>query len=481
NFGGGPRSGAVGFAIGSKGYLGTGNLQNDFWEYDPTINAWTQIASFMGPAREIACGFSVGGRGFVGTGSGYSPPSFLQDFWKYDPASNTWTQLANFLGGQRQDVDRAPFVIGSKAYVGTGLDKWNNWNVDFWEYDPTTDSWSQNATLPAAPRCGATGFSICNKGFLGLGSGSILFNDLWMYDPLTNSWSAASSLPSLGRADQPSFVINNKAYIGTGIYINTPLKDLWEFTLDTDAILSASNTTICQGQMTTITSSSGLNYIWSPGGQTTPSIIVSPSISTTYSVIVTGLCSQDTASIAVQINPDVNASFTIQYVLDTCSSTISMNFIDNSTNASKWQWDIYSDGMIDFADQNPLSTFSLPVNFSVTLIASNAFGCSDTAQQLVNIKNSITPAIYIPNAFSPNNDNDNDILFVQGAKCLRNFLLVIYNKWGEKVFETTSPTIGWDGTLEGQKENIGVYTYHFDGTLASGKRVQKKGNITLVR
>src|SRR2546423_8607295 len=75
DFGGTARSGAVGFSIGSKGYIGTGENyidpygKNDFWEYDPVVNTWLQKADFGGAARYLAVGFSIGNKGYIGTGA----------------------------------------------------------------------------------------------------------------------------------------------------------------------------------------------------------------------------------------------------------------------------------------------------------------------------------------------------------------------------------------------------------------------------
>src|SRR5450432_1164123 len=74
DFGGGSREFAVGFSIGSKGYLGTGRdntetLKNDLWEYDPAANTWTQKANFGGTPRYFAVGFAIGDKGYIGTGT----------------------------------------------------------------------------------------------------------------------------------------------------------------------------------------------------------------------------------------------------------------------------------------------------------------------------------------------------------------------------------------------------------------------------
>ncbi len=87
NFGGGQRRDAVGFSIGSKGYIGTGQNQlggfhADFWEFDPIANTWTQKANVGGGVRMSAVGFSIGSKGYIGTGNGGSPQT---DFWEYGP------------------------------------------------------------------------------------------------------------------------------------------------------------------------------------------------------------------------------------------------------------------------------------------------------------------------------------------------------------------------------------------------------------
>src|SRR5689334_16498368 len=95
DFGGGIREWAVGFSIGTKGYIGTGGI--DFWEYDLATNIWTQKADFGGSARDHAVGFSIGNKGYLGTGWG----AWLKDFWEYDPNANAWTRKADFAGTER--------------------------------------------------------------------------------------------------------------------------------------------------------------------------------------------------------------------------------------------------------------------------------------------------------------------------------------------------------------------------------------------
>ncbi|MBK7851472.1 MAG: hypothetical protein IPJ66_10140 [Bacteroidetes bacterium] len=165
NFGGNARESAVGFSIGTKGYIGTGRLAlgtftKDFWSWDQSNNVWTQLADVggvSGPLRTDAVGFSIGNKGYIGTGNS-STGNYLNDFWEFDPSNNSWIQKTNFPGGIRTYA--VGFAIGNKGYIGTGASNWNTNNNDFYEYDPNFDSWVQKASFPGAGngRSGAIDF-----------------------------------------------------------------------------------------------------------------------------------------------------------------------------------------------------------------------------------------------------------------------------------------------------------------------------------
>jgi len=225
DFGGSARFSAVGFSIGSKGYVGTGSdgstYYNDFWEYDSATDTWTQKADFGGLARFSAVGFSIGSKGYVGTGSDGS--TYYNDFWEYDPATDTWTQKANFGGLAR--FSAVGFSIGSKGYIGTGSDGATYYN-DFWEYDPAANTWTQKADFGGSVRNAAVGFSIGSKGYLGTGSdGSTRYKDFWEYDPDIDTWTQKADCGETGRALAVGFVIEAKGYIGMG----ATSKDIWQY------------------------------------------------------------------------------------------------------------------------------------------------------------------------------------------------------------------------------------------------------------
>lgn len=222
---------AVGLSIGSKGYIGLGfdgaAELKDFWEYDPSSNTWSQRADFGGDARTAAVGFSIGNKGYVGTGgAGTSPTADRKDFWEYDPSTNVWTRKADFPGTARQVA--TGFSIGNKGYIGIGRTVYFNYLQDFWEYNPANDTWTQKADFGGGPRYASVGFSIGTKGYIGTGTsapGYTYRKDFWEYDQGTDTWTQKADVGGAPRELAVGFSIGNKGYIGTGLYTN----DFWEY------------------------------------------------------------------------------------------------------------------------------------------------------------------------------------------------------------------------------------------------------------
>jgi len=97
--------------------------------YDPTTDTWTQKADYGGVARHVACGFAIGTKGYVGTGA---CGSIYNDFWQWDQSNNTWTQIANYPGAG--GAYNTAFAIGCKGFVGLGLDANSSIDhQDMWE------------------------------------------------------------------------------------------------------------------------------------------------------------------------------------------------------------------------------------------------------------------------------------------------------------------------------------------------------------
>ncbi len=226
NYGGGLRYHAVAFTIGNFIYVGTGRdpnvvLHTDFWKFDPVNNNWVQVASLPGSARRGAVAFTLNGFGYVGTGSYYA------DFFKYDPGNNTWSPIAAFPGQGRTSA--VGIAINSKGYVGTG-DVGGN-TGDWWEYNPSNNQWTAKANLAGLPRMEAAAFELNGIGYVGTGddfSSGNNYQDFWAYNPTNNSWVQVTDFGGAARRYLTTFTIGNRAYAGTGTSgIN--YQDFWEF------------------------------------------------------------------------------------------------------------------------------------------------------------------------------------------------------------------------------------------------------------
>ena len=91
-----------------------------------------------------------------------------------------------------------------------------------------------------------------------------------------------------------------------------------------------------------------------------------------------------------------------------------------------------------------------------------------------------TSNLFIPDAFSPNGDGNNDKLFVRGNN-IQELYFAVYDRWGEKVFETTDKNNGWDGTYKGKELSGAVFVYYCKGKYTDGLEFKQKGDVTLVR
>lgn len=224
---GAARSGATGFAIGRRGYVGTGGneagLMRDFWEYDGDINSgtyntWIQKANFGGVARTAAVGFPLaygaGSKGYIGTGVIGVPPFYAQDFWEWDQLTNTWTQKADYGGGERTHA--IGFSVGELGYIGTGKSL-SGYKKDLWGYDPILNKWTQKADVGGDARINAVGFSTDSYGYVGTGTSlNGRKADFWEYDQTTNTWIQKADYGGGPTDYAVGFSIRNTGYIGTG-------------------------------------------------------------------------------------------------------------------------------------------------------------------------------------------------------------------------------------------------------------------------
>lgn len=155
-----------------------------------------------------------------------------------------------------------------------------------------------------------------------------------------------------------------------------------------------------------------------------------------------------------------------------------VTFLDLSNGAQTGTWNV-SNSAFTYTPSEPLVyEFNTHGTFSVILTVQNEGNCKDT----YSIEVCVLPStdIFIPDIFSPNNDGNNDVFYVRGNG-INEMLLRIFDRWGNLVFETKDPAMGWDGTFKGKNAEPGIYAYYLNIILFNGKKIQKKGEISLIR
>lgn len=235
DFSGDARHRSTAFAIGNAGYIGLGHINSgvdveyeDFWRYDPASNSWSQIADYPEGKCYHAASFVVGNKAYVGTGR-LENGTYTKHFYEYNPQLNTWLTIADFPGLARRGA--VGFAIGNSGFVGTGQSN-SGYTNDFYKYNPASNQWLTIPILPGPVRTSSVAFSIGNYGYIGTGDlNSGAGNDFFQFDPLTNQWAQKANVGPTPRQEAVGFSVGGKGYIGTGDDFSSGNNygDFWEY------------------------------------------------------------------------------------------------------------------------------------------------------------------------------------------------------------------------------------------------------------
>jgi len=154
-------------------------------------------------------------------------------------------------------------------------------------------------------------------------------------------------------------------------------------------------------------------------------------------------------------------------------------FTNLSIGGVRYKW-LFGDG--DSTIKTTMDTVRHQYNatgtYQACLIVFNQYGCTDTICKPVNA--TVVPLLDVPNAFTPGKFGQNSIVRVEGFGIAR-MRWTIYNRWGQKVFESEDRRNGWDGMFKGQLQPMDVYAYTLDVEFSDGTKTRKTGDITLIR
>ena len=184
------------------------------------------------------------------------------------------------------------------------------------------------------------------------------------------------------------------------------------------------------------------------------------------------------------IDPDPIASFTPNPT-QVSSTDPTVQFNNGSIGASSYNWS-FGDGATSNA-VNPIHTYPLDEfgDYVIELIAYSPAGCTDTARAVITVIEEII--FYVPNTFTPDGDDYNEVfqpIFTSGFDPF-DFHLMIFNRWGEVIFESYDATIGWDGTYGVESDKIvkdGTYIWKIEfKTTNSDERQTHVGHVNLIK
>jgi gliding motility-associated-like protein len=198
-----------------------------------------------------------------------------------------------------------------------------------------------------------------------------------------------------------------------------------------------------------------------------------------YSLTVTNTSNGCTATLmaTVEALPPLQAELDIQPGdCETPSTTVDAVVLSGTESELSYNW---SNG-----ESGPMAQFDTAGTYQLTL--------SNACEVLTLNFNVTTPRVdeaaflYLPTAFSPNEDGNNDTFRAYPAPGLewQSFNLMVFDRWGNQLFESTDPALGWDGAFKGTLMNTGLYVYHLKGQVfycGQELEVEREGGVMLVR
>jgi gliding motility-associated-like protein len=242
---------------------------------------------------------------------------------------------------------------------------------------------------------------------------------------------------------------------------------------------AAPDTSICYGDEIRLRGGGGAFYSWSPGTSLDDSLtrdpVARPLLSTRYTFTVRdtlGCPKPDSQSVFVNVIQPIAAFAGHDTII-----TIGQTFQLHASGANTYAW-TPPFGLSDPSVADPVVQWNQDITYQVR-VTHEPEGCY--ALDTIHIRYIKGPAIYVPTAFSPNGDGQNDVFrpIPVGITQIRYF--EVFNRWGQRVFQTTQYMQGWDGFFQGKPAPTGAYVWMVRGEDYNGKTIVEKGTVTLIR
>jgi gliding motility-associated-like protein len=186
----------------------------------------------------------------------------------------------------------------------------------------------------------------------------------------------------------------------------------------------------------------------------------------------------NTASFIVHAREIPRANFSYEPLNPIEGGQVFFSDSSQGLQLNKWSWYFVNNQSGVSENKNSFYFFKDPGIFAVAMVVSNTWGCSDTMVKAIKVNPDFN--VFVPNAFTPNGDNDNEV-FLPVTTGVKFYELRIFNRWGQELFFTNNLNVGWDGTFNGENCQLGVYTWKINVTSLSGENKTLSGGVTLYR
>ncbi len=270
-------------------------------------------------------------------------------------------------------------------------------------------------------------------------------------------------------------------YVLTGTKGNCTRADTMVVTVNPAPIADAGmDATICYGQSITLQGNGGSVYNWQPVAQltnpTTATPTATPTIDSKFWTTVTdaiGCTSLNTDTVNITVTPPI-------VIIATPDTTISPNqpLQLNATGAPLYQW-IPSAFLSNATIANPVANITSTSQQQYIVRGFNAAGC--VGYDTVNVTIFKGPDIYVPTAFTPNNDGRNDFFFVKAVGLTSFNYIRVFNRWGQLVFDSKDPNRTWNGRTKNGAIVTGAYVWMVSAVDYLGKPIFKKGTVMVIQ
>jgi gliding motility-associated-like protein len=272
--------------------------------------------------------------------------------------------------------------------------------------------------------------------------------------------------------------------------VNVTVNDVPVAALSGDTLQGCATHCVSFTDLSTVASGTITSWLWDFGNGNTATLqnpLNCYDLAGPYNVSLTvttaaGCTGMITMQNYVTVFPNPSAAFTAG-PQPTTELNPTITFTDGSTGATSWSWNFGDFPASSSSLQNPVFSYAGPGCYEVTLTASNIAGCSDSETDTVCIDADVT--LYVPNAFTPNEDGRNEI-FRPGGVGLDpdKYEIWIFDRWGNVVYHSKDINEGWDGSAQGKsglcQEDVYIWKLQVADVI-TGETHYKVGHVTLIR